>query len=390
MNKPNKGQVLIVDDDDDVRDLLRDIVESDGFDVMECADALAVIGSLRENAPETIVLDLQMPGLDGIEVLRRLNEVNCTARIIIVSGSDPRILSSAVRMGRDLGLHVVGGLGKPIDFGKFSRLLVHPVDDSTRLTKQQALNALDNGALATHFQPTLDLQHQCGPKPTGAEALVRWLDDEQGLIMPDRFLPAISEEKAMLKLTYWVVNHVTEQLGRWHRNGLDLSVAINLDTQMLDDLNLPDKLVDIADSNQAPTEKITLEITENARIADTRNAMDILMRLRLKGFELSIDDFGTGFSSLTELYKLPFSELKVDRSFVSEACQNKEARTIVRSVVDLAHNLGLRACAEGVEDELTLDFLLDIGCDRAQGYLFSEALPVEDFESFIERSAMAA
>ncbi len=194
----------------------------------------------------------------------------------------------------------------------------------------------------------------------------------------------------MDRLTWWVANQVTEQLGTWERKGLDLSVAINLDPGLLDDLDLPDKLIDIARGNGAPPEKITLEITEHAQILDVQNAMDILMRLRLKGFELSIDDFGTGHSSLSELYKMPFCELKIDRSFVSEACQNAEARTIVQSVVELAHKLGLRACAEGVENEQTLDFLHDIGCERAQGFLFSRALPAADFEAFIHQSSQAA
>ena len=390
MSDTAQRHVLIVDDDDDVRDLMRDIVETNGFSVLECADALAVIGSIRENPPETIILDLQMPGLDGIEVLRRLNEVNCTARIILASGSDARVLSSAVMLGRELGLNVVGGLGKPLDFTMFAELLSHPVGETPGLSSQQALTALDNGALIVHYQPTLDLLHTGQPKPIGSESLVRWLDDDQGLILPSRFLPTVVKDDAMDRLTWWVANQVTEQLGTWERKGLDLSVAINLDPGLLDDLDLPDKLIDIARGNGAPPEKITLEITEHAQILDVQNAMDILMRLRLKSFELSIDDFGTGHSSLSELYKMPFCELKIDRSFVSEACQNAEARTIVQSVVELAHKLGLRACAEGVENEQTLDFLHDIGCERAQGFLFSKALPAADFEAFIHQSSQAA
>jgi len=176
--------------------------------------------------------------------------------------------------------------------------------------------------------------------------------------------------------TSWLIHQVCRQVVVWKQADLQPVVSVNLDPHSLTDLELPDRFQDIVRQYGIGCEAITFELTETARIADNKDALDILMRLRLKGFDLSLDDFGTGYSTLVELYRMPFSELKVDRSFVVDLAKSEEARIIVKSVIDLAHNMGLRACAEGVEDQAALTFLTDIGCDRAQGYHFSEPLPL--------------
>ena len=222
------------------------------------------------------------------------------------------------------------------------------------------------------------------------ESLVRWDRPGHGLVPPDEFIPLAEQTGLIESLTDYVLHAALKQIAQWRENGSSVAVAVNLAPQLLSDLDLPDRLSDLLAEYGVDGSALIVEVTESAAMTDAARTMDILTRLRLKGIELSMDDFGTGYSSLVELYRMPFSEMKIDKSFVIDVNRDKEAEVIVRSIVDLGHNLGLKVCAEGVETEEAMSFLRSIKCDLAQGYFLSKPLPPSDMMALIETWAWEA
>jgi EAL domain-containing protein (putative c-di-GMP-specific phosphodiesterase class I) len=227
--------------------------------------------------------------------------------------------------------------------------------------------AVDRGQLVLHYQPKL----ACTPtgwQTAGVEALLRWDHPDLGLIYPDRFIPLAESCGLIAAATDWVLQEGIRQVSAWRHEALDLRLAVNMSPKLVTDLDFPDCLADMLAACGLRNDCLTLEITETAALEDPTRTMDILTRLRVKDFGLSLDDFGTGYSSLTQLYRMPFNELKIDKSLGMDLGKNREAETMVRSIVGLAHGLGLAVCAEGVETAAALELLAEIGCDFAQGY----------------------
>jgi EAL domain-containing protein (putative c-di-GMP-specific phosphodiesterase class I) len=207
------------------------------------------------------------------------------------------------------------------------------------------------------------------------EALIRWRHPQRGLVMPDSFIPVIERDANLIdRITMWVVRTASEQLKRLDRVAL-ANMSVNISAKNLTSLDFPDQLLDLVTGLDRMPNSVTLEITETATAANPRITTDILTRLRLKGFRLAMDDFGTGFSSLKGLLNSPFSQLKIDKSFVSSMLTSRDARAIVKSVADLARNMGLKTVAEGAESQAVVDQLLDFGVDGIQGYHISRPLP---------------
>ena len=217
----------------------------------------------------------------------------------------------------------------------------------------------------------------------GVEALARWQHPSLGFISPARFIPLAEKNGLIRRLTEQVLEMSLAQCRAWDAAGLQLSVAINLSPQLLNDLAFPDQVARMAAQVGADARRIIFEVTESAAMFDPGTTMDVLTRMRVKNFGLSIDDFGTGYSSLKQLYLMPFSELKIDTSFVRDIFAHEDARTMVETMVLLAHKLRLTACAEGVESPEILDFLDSVGCDRAQGYYIGRPMPGAALESAV-------
>ena len=213
---------------------------------------------------------------------------------------------------------------------------------------------------------------------------MRWQHPELELVMPDEFIPLAERTGLIGALTDVVLREALEQVKLWQDGGHRLSVAVNLAPQLLSDLEFPDRISDLLGEYRVDASAMMFEITESGAMADVALTMDILTRLRVKGVGLSIDDFGTGFSSLVELYRMPFSELKIDKSFVMDIGKGEEAAVIVCSLVTLAHNLGLTVCAEGVETQEALDLLQSLGCEKAQGYLIGKPVPATELIEFLQ------
>ncbi|MFL6734064.1 MAG: EAL domain-containing protein [Sphingomicrobium sp.] len=216
------------------------------------------------------------------------------------------------------------------------------------------------------------------------EALVRWDEPDLGLIPPSVFVPLAEAHGLIGELTVWVLETSLSQWVRWREQGLETSIAVNMSALSLEKLDFPDLVERTCRRLGVPTDCLVLELTEGAT-QPLINLMDTLTRFRIKGIRLALDDFGTGYSSLLQLRHLPFTELKIDRAFVSDLPVSNDCRLIVRCIVDLAHGLGLTTTAEGVETVDQLAILRELGCDLAQGYLISRALGPDRLQSWREQ-----
>ncbi len=242
-------------------------------------------------------------------------------------------------------------------------------------------DAIELGDLQVHFQPKIDLATST---VRGAEALVRWHHPSRGWVSPDDFI-AVAEETGLIKrVTDQVLARALETARRWHLDRHHLRVAVNLSTHDLLDELLAERIARMLERHHVSPSTLTLEITESSLLADTPRTMTTIERLRRLGVQLSLDDFGTGYSSLSYLRRLPVTELKVDRSFVSNLLLDKQDEVIVRSTIDLGHNLGLDVVAEGIESSPVLDRLTELGCDIGQGYGISRPLPADLFDAWLQ------
>ena len=235
--------------------------------------------------------------------------------------------------------------------------------------------ALETDELVCHYQPIIDLR---GRVLTGVEALVRWRHPVLGLIGPDNFVPLAEQTGPIKPLTWWVLRSALSQVRQWEEENHHLAVSVNISARVLHDAELVDRVAQLLRETGVAGEQLELEITESGMMANPGAALETVTRLAALGVRLAIDDFGTGYSSLAYLQRLPVHDLKVDRSFVADMAENSTDASIVRSVIELGHSLGLRVTAIGVENEPTLDLLTELGCDAIQGYLVGvPALPDE-------------
>jgi len=246
--------------------------------------------------------------------------------------------------------------------------------------------ALDRDQLQLHYQPKLNL---LSGEVDGAEGLVRWEHPGLGAIPPDAFIALAEETGNIRRLTRWALAAGIAQAKRWQASGRNVKVSVNVSARDLDDTELPRRVAELLALHTLPSECLALEITEGAIMGKPEAAIEVLRRLADQGIDLAIDDFGVGQSSLAYLRRLPVRELKIDKSFIEHLAQAPEDQTIVRSIVELAHRLGYRVTAEGVDNAAALDFLVEIGCDHAQGYHIAKALPAEAMTEFIARTRAA-
>lgn len=373
---------MIVDDEPKFCAFAKKAAAQLGFDAQCLTDSARFLEVLRSFSPSVLMLDLKMPGRDGIQLLQNLKDDRCSARIILVSGMDQRTLNTAEKLARSHGLAVSGVLQKPVRLAELRSALQSAASNSGRYARADLGKAITADELVVHYQPKITYNNGRWAV-CGAEALVRWKHPTDGLVMPGEFLAIAEESNLIGSLTDFVIQTAVRQLSSWLKRGMDLNVAVNISATSIDDLEFPDRLNKVLEDNEVPGSNLTLELTESAAMADPSNAIDVFLRLRINDVVLAIDDFGTGFSSLKQLYELPFDELKIDRAFVTELPGDVEARAIVRATVDMAHALNMTVCAEGVETSGALEYLESVKCDRAQGYLISRAVSAAEFERLI-------
>lgn len=246
-----------------------------------------------------------------------------------------------------------------------------------RLTLMGELRqGIENDELVLYYQPKIDIKTK---KVKGVEALVRWQHPEHGFMSPEEFIPMAERTGLIRLLSVWVLKHALSQAAKWHKQKLKMSISINLSPTTFLDTELPDLIIGLLSQYAIPAKYVILEITEGSMIKDPDLAMEILTRLSARGLKISIDDFGTGYSSLAYLKKLPVNEVKIDKSFVSDMLKNENDAVIVKSIIDLGHNLNLNVVAEGVENKKIAGRLRTLNCDELQGNFFSKPLSSDEF-----------
>ena len=374
------GKVLLVDDDAHITRMIRGIAEQSGFSVTEVNDPLLFERSYQDDAASLIILDLNMPGKDGIELLDYLAEVRSNAQVMFVSGADRRVLGTMEKLAVSRGLNFAGVLEKPVNL----TLLRQALDDHARkfgvATVTDLDRALDSDQINVAYQPKIDLKTGA---VVGVEALARWTHATLGPINPETFVGMAEDSGRITTLTQIVLNKALRAAREWSDLHPELQLAVNLSPRLLSDSKLPDRILDTLKSREVAPEQLKLEITERSVMEDVDLSMSVLSRIRLKEVDLSIDDFGTGSSSLVQLYRMPFGEIKIDKSFVMDMLKRREAEVIVNSIIQLGKSMELTIVAEGVEDRATLERLKSLGCDQAQGYFISRPVSKTDFAEWL-------
>ncbi|MDE1901704.1 MAG: EAL domain-containing response regulator [Alphaproteobacteria bacterium] len=372
-------RLLIIDDEEDICDLVAEIGERRGLEARTTSDAENVQQILGDFTPDIIMMDLMMPGIDGVELLRLLSEKAKNAKLCLISGSDSRVLNSARRLGSAHGLDVVAALEKPLSIQTLNGFF-----DSVTNTNMQAPDhaaAIASGQFTLHYQPVIEIATR---RVKGVEALARWQHPERGLLLPDEFLEQVTNDGLMQNLTDFVIQTSVRQAAAWNQMGEKMTLAMNVTASTLLDLALPDKIAELCKQHGVPPEMLILEVTETEAMRDVTRTMDVLLRMRLRNIGVSIDDFGTGHSSLRELQRMPFSEMKIDKSFVIDMARSKDSTVIVNSIIDLGHNLGLKVIAEGVEDARAWEMLHEKGCDFAQGFYMGRPMTSAEFSIWLD------
>ena len=378
------NRLLVMDDDPDVGTFFGQVGQDLGYEVTVLMDPEQFSATVLEFSPTVILLDLQMPGRDGIELLRELTTLDGNPRVLIASGLDSRVLTTASELGTSMGLDIAGAFCKPIAFDELEVLLVRLKSEEKLITANQIREGVRSGQFVVHYLPKATFKSSGRWIIEGAEALLRWEHPEYGLLYPKDFIGIAEDSGAILELTDFVFRASMEQARVWLANGLYMDLGVNLSTQFLGDLEFPDRLLNLIRENNLDPAMVTLELTETAAAQDPDVTLDILTRLRVKKINLCLDDFGTGASSLTHLYRMPFSELKLDNQFMADMRLRDDAKALVEGLIYLAHKLKMRACAEGVEDEATLRLLETMNCDKVQGHHIGAAMRAKDLERLIE------
>ena len=394
MENANQTKIYLIDDEPALLELYSDVVRLVGLPVQSFTRASQFFELVTDfDSDSILVLDLQMPEIDGIEVMRRIAPLSNPPALVLVSGEDSGVLLAAEKLGRAHNLQILTTLTKPVRLIHFQKileqhatgLLLQPqpalsMPTDIYLTADDLRRAVEEDQLILNYQPQVEIGTG---KLIGVEALIRWNHPQHGLLFPNHIIPLAENNKLIGALTEWVMIAATRQTSEWQREGLDISVSINVSPNDITNLVLPEKLAEFMDQGDLDPTRITLEVTEGTLMVEPVISLDILTRIRLKGIGLSIDDFGTGYSSLSQLHRVPFNEMKIDRSFVININEDEIAKSIVKTCIVLGHELKMQVVAEGVETTSQLATLRDLGCDIAQGYLISKAVSPSEIYPFI-------
>jgi len=379
----NGIRVVVVDDDAFTLKCLLHMLIRLGYTSVECQEsgARALEIACSPDPPDLILLDLYMPGMDGMELVRKLAENRYAGSILLVSGEDERVIQMAELLIQAHHLAVLGHLRKPVDVADLEEMMARWQPARAPTTAVASYGAADlraaiqNGELVNYYQPQVVVATGA---LCGVEALVRWQHPTDGLVFPDRFITLAEESGLINDLTRVVLTDALRQSRAWSGQGLDLKVAVNLSMDSFSSVAFADLISDIVAEAGADPQDIVLEVTESRLLLDQRAPLEILTRLRLKRFRLSIDDFGTGNASLTQLSRISFNELKIDQTFVHNAVRDRTTCAMYTASLELGHQLGMSVIAEGVENRDDWRFVRGTRCDLAQGYFIARPMPGAD------------
>lgn len=381
---------LIIDDEIEYGELLAEIADLNEVKAI-FTDNPNELETLVEEHPniQLIFLDLSMPQRDGIEVLRALDVCKYKGEVVVMSGFDESVLNTAFELAKSLKLNLIDPIQKPFDIQKISGIF-NKIKKSvaaykeiptlkkkcTLLTFEQTLEALQENRVELYFQPQVSATSE---KIIGVESLVRFRDREGNIIFPDRFIPVIEKHHLTQLLLEKVIDEVCRKAEQVFAKFADITLSINISALDLNRLSLPEEFTKKFSAANIPPARINIELTESQAVSYNTITLDILTRLRLKGFHLSIDDFGTGSSVLENIKKIPFTELKVDKTFIDQIENQPRSLNLLKDIITMAHNQNMQVVVEGVEDIDTLKVVQEAGTDIIQGYLYAKPMAVYEF-----------
>lgn len=375
--------VLVIDDSSVQRQHVVSLCAGLGieriYEASHGSEALEVIAALPE-PPGLLIIDLEMPGMNGVELIQNLQKRAMRIPVIVASSRESPLINAVETMTQALGMEILAGLQKPLNLMQIASALSSrgnarkPSQDTTQIafTPEDLRKALEANELLPYYQPKLDVRTGV---IKGTEALARWVLPDGNMIPPDRFISVAEKNGLIHQLTLSIADQACAQAAQWNQRGLRLSMAINLSPLLLESDQFVDDVCAVIERHAIRADQIVWEITESSVVANLGAALGVLARLRLKGFGLSLDDYGTGFSSMQQLARMPFTELKVDRSFVNGASERDHLRVILQSALDMANRLNLVTVAEGVERLEDWRLLQEYGCSLGQGYLVARPMP---------------
>ena len=384
--------IMLLDDDPFMLGMQSRMLLSMGYARVGTAGSAEVALMLLRQHPaavDVIICDLNMPAMDGIEFLQRLNASTFRGSVILLSGEGARVMHTVQKLLGSSRLTILGALEKPAGRAQLRALLecwrpptAAPEPRVTPIFSCDEVQvAAREGQWILHYQPKVNLANGA---LAGVEALIRWEHPLHGLVYPDSFIRTVEDCGGVDAMTTWVLQETLRQLAVWHAQHLHIRVAINVSMENLRDPDFARRVGTLVRESSASPQDLTFELTESRLMSPSPTPLESLVRLRLQRFGLSIDDFGTGHSSLVQLRDVPFTELKVDRSFVQGARHNQIIRPILEGSIGLARRLGMQSVAEGVETEDDWHLLREIGCDLAQGYFIGRPMASEDLPRWLD------
>ena len=386
---------MVIEDQKFQREALVLLLNSIGAQhVLEAEHGQSALEQLKKlhTTIDIILCDVDMPTMDGMATMRHLSNMDYPASIILVSAVGHALLTSIEAMTRAYGLKLLGVMPKPPSRGILQSLLNNHTSSINKprgvvirgvpVTLQDIDSALKKGEFIPYFQPKVSMK---SGKVVGFEALIRWNNPARGLLMPGAFLKIAEEGGLMDRLTWVMLEKSAAICKKWRDQGLKLSVSVNLSLSSLSRIELTERIIEVITRQGLQPDGMIMEVTESAAMTDIGHCIENLARLRLHGFGLSIDDYGTGYSSMQQLTRVPFTELKIDQSFVMGASQHESARLVVESSLDIARKMGLQSTVEGIETAEQWVMLRNMGCDIAQGYWIARPMPESAIIGWVER-----
>ncbi|MFY9962229.1 EAL domain-containing response regulator [Pseudomonas sp.] len=383
--------ILIVEDHPFQHMYLQNLFNELGqFNLDSARDGKEALERLQLRDFDLVLTDLMMPGMDGVQFIQRLATLRCKPDLAIMSTASRRMLMAASLVAKNLGVKVLGLISKPVASSTLrnvteqlqhkDQITVQTLPAAAPIDHQAILQALDNRDLQAWFQPKKSLRTG---RIVAAEALVRWIHPEHGVLLPGSFLPAFKAFGQEEGLLWLMLEQAIHAQARWREKGYDVPVSINLPTHLLSSHDLADRLLEFVRNHQGIPGKLCFELMETSTPDDISNFYAGACRLRIKGFSLSQDDFGKGYSSYMNLVSTPFTELKIDRALVQNCHENESMISALSSIVTLGQKLGMSVVAEGVEKPEELAVLRKIGCDQVQGFLISYAVPADQLQQLL-------
>ncbi len=384
---------LVVEDHEFQRGMMVEMLEDLGAQsVHEAVDGFSAMEVLRElDQPfDIIVTDIDMPGMDGMAFIRRLGESKVRASLLITSGLDSSLLRTMETMIGAYGMRLLGTIEKPPTPERFAELIaMHwQVKSNPEQSKQgassfsldQVMEGLQAEQFEPYYQPKIELKTR---RVTGVEALARWRHPSGGIVLPYAFISLLEDADQISELTWIMLAKSARDCRSWRDAGLDLNVSVNLSVKLLDDPAIADAITWQVTQQGLEPRHMILEITESAAMSSVGHALENLIRLRMKGFGLSLDDYGTGYSSMQQLTRIPFTELKIDQSFVMHAAHQESSRMILESSLEMARKLRITSVAEGAETVEDWNLLRECRCDLAQGFFIARPMKSADFPGWV-------